>query len=188
MSIIANRHRTRVCENDRRKQAHKKHRLGAVGNTYHYGGKVACVAEGKGQKAIRQLVLINRLCAANSVCAATRAISGSVRRALRTRTTFGTSTTTVTSTTTTRVIRTACPSAFATMYDSTKYPAKTGEINVFAKGACNLSRKGQTKTPMWSIGRYLHCRLLRYIGLMVGITCNRNPQLYFDCTGFNFDL
>ena len=77
---------------------------------------------------------------------------------------------------------------FATMYDSTKYPGKTGEINVFAKGACNLSRKGQTKTPMWSIGRYLHCRLLRYIGLMVGITCNRNPQLYFDCTGFNFDL
>ena len=47
MSIIANRHRTRVCENDRRKQTHKKHRLGAVGNTYHYGGKVACVAEGK---------------------------------------------------------------------------------------------------------------------------------------------
>lgn len=44
MLVVTNRHRTRVCEIDRRKQAHKKHRLGAVGNTYHNGGKVARVA------------------------------------------------------------------------------------------------------------------------------------------------
>ena len=66
-----------------------------------------------------------------------RTTGGCVPRMSATLRTFATSTRQATSTTTTRTTRAACLSAFATRY--TRQSNLYGEINVFAKGAHDLS-------------------------------------------------